>query len=144
MLRLVSLLGAAAFAVTGCYQIHHGYDGPMRLTTSPALAGETEMVRRLEEHDRQFFWILGLIPVGERANGAELLAHAADGHDAVVNVQISDGQDPLDLLVSNTVCLLSLLCGSWSVWAEGDVVDFVGSDVAASPELAAPAPGDVP
>jgi hypothetical protein len=81
-------------------------------------------VRHFVKHDRQFFWIHGGFPVGDALNGAQLAASEIGDHDGVVNLRIRDGQDVADLAVSHGPCVLQILCGMWSVWVEGDVVDF--------------------
>jgi hypothetical protein len=81
-------------------------------------------VRHFAKHDRQFYWIHGGFPVGEPLNGAALAAAEIGDHDGVVNLRIRDGQDIPDLAVSHLACILTIVCGQWSVWVEGDVVDF--------------------
>jgi hypothetical protein len=39
---------------------------------------------------------------------------------------MSDGQDALDMVISYVPCLLGILCGTWSTWVEGDIVDVTG------------------
>jgi hypothetical protein len=85
------------------------------------------------------------VPIGKPANGAELAAEQAGEHDGVVNLRLSDGQDLLDMFVSNILCVSSVLCGTWSVWAEGDVVQITGPSEQVwiephSPDVASPAP----
>ena len=41
-----------------------------------------------------------------------------------MNLKIDDGQNITDLLISHVPCVLTLICGTWSAWAEGDVVDY--------------------
>jgi len=134
---LVGLL--AALVQTGCFQVHYAYDGPKLLTTAPGVGTRARVVRHFEVHRRQFYWLFGLVPVGERVNGAEIAAAEAGGADGVVNLELADGQDLLDYAISNGLCLLQLLCGSWSVWVEGDVVELVGP-----PETAWLGPGGAP
>ena len=110
----------------GCFTVRHEYDGDKLLTTGPTLDGRSvTKVRHFEVHDRQFFWIHGGFPVGEPLNAAALAAKQAEGHDAVVNLKIYDGQNLTDLLISHVPCVLTLICGTWSAWAEGDVVDYL-------------------
>ena len=53
-----------------------------------------------------------------------LAASQIGDHDGVVNLRLRDGQDLTDTLISHVPCVLTLFCGTWSTWAEGDVVDF--------------------
>ena len=124
-LLLVSVL-LAALGGSGCYQARHAYAGPKLLTTGPGVGTEARVVRHFRDHDRQLFLAYGLVPLGEPANGAELAAKAVGEHDGAVNLRLSDGQDLLDMFVSNILCVASVLCGTWSVWAEGDVVEITG------------------
>jgi hypothetical protein len=59
-------------------------------------------------------------------NGAQLAADALGVHDAAINLQMSDGQNPVDMLITYIPCVLGLLCGTWSTWVEGDIVDLDG------------------
>ena len=115
-----------ALALAGCFSVRHSYQGEKFLTSAPGVAGMRAVpVRHFVKHDRQFFWIHGGIPVGEPLNGAALAASEVGDHDGVVNLRLSDGQDFLDVIVTHTVpFVLGIFCGTWSVWAEGDVVDF--------------------
>lgn len=126
----------AGLLQTGCFQVRYAYDGPKLLTTAPGIGTRARVVRHFDVQQRQFYWLLGLVPVGERVNGAEIAAREARGADGVVNLQLADGQDLLDYAISNGLCLLQLLCGSWSVWVEGDVVELAGP-----PETAWVGPG---
>jgi hypothetical protein len=111
--------------LAGCFTVQHSYTGDKLLTSAPTIAGQSvTKVRHFEAHDRQFFWLHGGFPVGEDLNGAALAAREAGNHDAVVNLKLADGQDFLDMAVSHVACVLTLFCGTWSVWVEGDVVDF--------------------
>lgn len=125
------LVGLALLLLPGCFQARYAYDGPKLLTTAASLGTETAVVRRFEAHDRGFYWLLGLVPHGEAVNGAELAAREVGEHDGAINLRFSDGQDLLDTFVSQVVCVFGVVCGTWSVWAEGDVVDLIGP-----PELA--------
>lgn len=125
MRKLISLL-LALVPLTGCFSVRHAYSGDKLLTTDPAPPGRgVRLVRHFSAHDRQFFWIHGGFPVGEPLNAAALAAKQAEGHDAVVNLKIYDGQNITDLLISHVPCVLTLICGTWSAWAEGDVVDYL-------------------
>jgi len=125
MRKALSIL-LAIVPLAGCFTVRHAYDGDKLLTTDPSPPGRAvKLVRHFEAHDRQFFWIHGGFPVGESLNAAALAAKEADGHDAVVNLKIADGQNITDLLISHVPCVLTLICGTWSAWAEGDVVDYV-------------------
>ncbi len=125
--RLAALAAAAALGLaTGCYQAHHAYNGPKLLTTGAGLGTRVEHVRHFRVQERQLYVLYGLVPVGSRKNGAAMAAEAAGEYDGVVNLRLADGQDLLDMAFSNLVCGLGILCGSWSVWAEGDVVRIVG------------------
>lgn len=119
-------LGMAFFAA-GCFPVQHVYRGPKKLTTGPGLHEPTHVVGHFQAHDRQFFWLHGGVPAGEPLNGGELAARAAGSHDGVINLQLADGQDFTDMAITHVACVLSLLCGTWSVWVEGDVVDVVDS-----------------
>jgi hypothetical protein len=125
-LGIVAALAAALLA-PGCYQARHAYAGPKLLTTGPGLGAEARVVRHFREQDRQLFLLYGLLPLGEPANGAQMAARAIGEHDGAVNLRLSDGQDLVDMIVSNLVCVMGVLCGTWSVWAEGDVVQVTGS-----------------
>ena len=111
--------------LAGCFSVRHEYGGDKVLTSAASIAGyQVRRVGHFERHDRQFFWLHGGIPVGEDLNGAELAASGIGSHDAVVNLRLKDGQDLTDTLITHIPCVLSLLCGSWSVWVEGDVADL--------------------
>jgi hypothetical protein len=115
----------ALLALSGCFTVRHAYDGPKVLTSDVSIDGfQLRKVRHFSVHDRQFFWLHGGVPVGEPLNGAALAAHQVGDHDGVVNLRLRDGQDELDALI-HIPCLLGILCGSWSTWAEGDVIDLV-------------------
>lgn len=120
---LLALLAALPLAA-GCFTVTHRYQGTKPLTNAPGLERPSRVVRHFEKHDRQFFWLHGGVPVGEELNALGLAADAAEGHDGVVNLRLRDGQDWLDILVTHGPCVLSMLCGTWSAWAEGDVVDY--------------------
>jgi hypothetical protein len=123
-MRRLLLLGLA-LASSGCFTVRHTYSGPKVLTSDPAIPGvRIRTVAHFRARDRQFFWLHGGIPVGEPLNGAELAARQIGAHDAVVNLRLRDGQDLTDAFISHIPCILTLVCGTWSVWAEGDVVDF--------------------
>ncbi len=123
---LALLLSVLAAVLPGCafYSTVYSYDGPKFLTTAPGLGAEARVVGRFEEHDRQFYLLYGLFPMGTRVNGAQLAADALGDHDAAVNLKMSDGQNLADMLITYFPCLLSLLCGTWSTWVEGDIVDL--------------------
>lgn len=113
--------------LSGCFSVRHSYDGPKVLTPAATVDGQAvRTVRHFKVQDRQFFWLHGGVPVGEPLNGAALAAEQAGDHAAVVNLRLSDGQDPADVFITHIPCVLSLLCGTWSVWAEGDVADLDG------------------
>jgi len=112
-------------SLSGCFTVRHSYEGDHLLTSTPEVEGyKVRHVRHFEGHDRQFFWIHGGFPVGEDLNGAEQAAREIGDHDAVVNLQLTDGQNVTDAFITHIPCILSLLCGTWSVWVEGDVVDL--------------------
>jgi hypothetical protein len=114
-----------ALTLTACFSVQHSYVGEKFLTSAPTAPGvRAVQVRHFVKHDRQFFWIHGGFPVGDALNGAQLAASEIGDHDGVVNLRIRDGQDVADLAVSHGPCVLQILCGMWSVWVEGDVVDF--------------------
>ncbi len=127
-MRRLALCTALILLGTGCFQTRYFYEGPKVLTTGPALDRPTEVVGHFKAHDRGFYLLYGLIPIGEPVNGAALAAEQVGDHDGAINLQFSDGQDTVDMLVSNLACVLSILCGTWSVWAEGDVVNVVGEE----------------
>jgi len=124
MKRVVWVLLAALWA-TGCFSVRHSYTGDKVMTSDAEIPGYRAIpVSHFRVHDRQFYWLHGGIPVGEPLNGAELAAREIASHDAVVNLRLYDGQDLIDSGVTHIACVLSLLCGTWSVWVEGDVVDL--------------------
>ena len=111
--------------MSGCFSVRHTYDGPKFLTPDARVEGHAaRKVEHFAVHDRQFFLFHGGVPIGDDLNGAELAASQIGGHDGVVNLRLSDGQDFADVFITHIPCVLSLLCGTWSVWAEGDVVDL--------------------
>jgi hypothetical protein len=123
MHRILAL--GLALAASGCFTVRHSYSGAKPMTADPDIAGvRARKVAHFAVRDRQFFWIHGGFPVGEPLNGAELAARQIGPHDGVVNLRIRDGQDLTDAFISHVPCVLTLICGTWSVWAEGDVVDF--------------------
>src|SRR5262245_57167544 len=110
---------------TGCFTVRHEYEGNLILTSDASIPGfRAETIRHFVARDLQFFWLHGGFPVGEPLNGAALAAQEADGHDGVTNLRIREGQDFTDTVITHVACVLSLLCGTWSVWTEGDVVDL--------------------
>ena len=115
---------------SGCYTVHHAYQGEKVLTNGPGLAQPTKVVRHFSASDRQFFWIHGGIPTGEPLNGLELAAKQAGDHPGVVNLKLKEGQDFTDLMITHVPCLLGIVCGTWSTWVEGDVVEYVDAPVA--------------
>lgn len=120
-----SLLALLLALCAGCFSVRHAYDGPKVLTPDPTIGSlDVRTVRHFTVQDRQFYWLHGGIPVGTDLNGAALAAAQVGVHDGVVNLRIRDGQDLQDLVITHGVCVLTLLCGQWSVWVEGDVVDF--------------------
>lgn len=128
MRQLLAALALLGLALPGCafYSTVYSYDGPKILTTAPGLGDEARVVGRFQEHDRQFYLLYGLFPVGTRVNGAQLAADALGEHDAAINLKMSDGQNLADMFITYLPCVMGLLCGSWSTWVEGDVVDLVG------------------
>ncbi len=109
---------------SGCYTIHHAYHGDKLLTNGPGLDRPTKVVRHFEASDRQFFWIHGGIPTGAPLNGLALAAKEAGDHPGVVNLKLKEGQRFTDLLITHIPCILGVVCGTWSTWIEGDVVDY--------------------
>jgi len=124
MRRILAVLLLLPMVGTGCYTVHYAYDGDKLLTNGPGLDRPTQVVRHFEAHDRQFFWIHGGIPTGEPLNALELAANEAGDHPGVVNLKVKDGQNVLDLFYTHVPCLLGIVCGTWSTWAEGDVVEY--------------------
>jgi len=123
MHRLTVLL--LLLPLAGCFTVRHEYRGHKLLTSAPTVEGyRVKKVKHFELHDRQFFWLRGGIHTGEDLNGAELGASEIGRHDAVVNFRLRDGQNLTDTLITHIPCILSLLCGTWSVWVEGDVADL--------------------
>ena len=124
MTRRIALL-CVLLPFTACFGVTHGYDGDKVLTSDAGIPGFRAVpVSHFALQDRQFFFLHGGYPVGKPLNGAALAAEQIGSHDAVVNLRIWDGQDVGDSAITHVACLLSLLCGSWSVWVEGDVVDL--------------------
>ena len=109
---------------SGCYTVHHAYHGDKLLTNGAGLDRPTKIVRHFEAHDRQVFWIHGGIPTGEPLNGLELAARQAGPHPGVVNLKVKEGQGMADLFYTHVPCLLGIVCGTWSTWVEGDVVEY--------------------
>jgi hypothetical protein len=122
--RLVALALLLPTFGSGCYTVHHAYHGDKILTNGPGLERPTKVVEHFEAHDRQFFWIHGGIPTGEALNGLELAAQQAGEHPGVVNLKLKEGQGFTDLLITHVPCLLGIVCGTWSTWVEGDVVEY--------------------
>jgi hypothetical protein len=135
---LILCLALPAFA-SGCFTVNHRYAGEKILTNGPGLEQPTRVVRHFEAHDRQFFWLHGGVPTGEPLNALAMAAEQAGPHPAVVNLKVKDGQDLADILITHVPCLLSMLCGTWSAWAEGDVVDYTTQSTA--PRRGALTPG---
>lgn len=109
---------------TACSTIHYSYDGPKKLTTGPGLSEPTRIVRHVKIHQRQFGWIHGGI-VHKYADPLQELANSAGDAPGVVNVRLKDRQNITDLLISHGPCLLTILCSTWSTYAEGDVVEYM-------------------
>ena len=123
MKRLTTLL--LLLPLAGCFSVRHEYAGDKLLTSAATVPGyRVTQVQHFEEHDRQFFWLHGGVPVGEDLNGTRLAADRIGSHDAVVNLRLRDGQSLADAFITHVPCVLSLLCGTWSVWVEGDVADL--------------------
>ena len=123
-MRRLLMLGLA-LAASGCFTVRHSYDGPKVMTGDAEIPGmRARKVAHFSLRDRQFFWIHGRFPVGQPLNGAALAAGQIGDHDGVVNLRIRDGQDLMDTFISHVPCVLTLFCGTWSTWTEGDVVDF--------------------
>jgi hypothetical protein len=118
-------ISLCALALSACFSVRHSYRGDKFLTAAAEVPGvETVKIRHFVRQDRQFFLIHGAVPLGPPLNGASLAAREIGEHAGVVNLRIRDGQDAADLAVSHGICVLQLLCGMWSVWVEGDVVDL--------------------
>jgi hypothetical protein len=115
---VVPALGSA------CFTVNHRYAGEKILTNASGLEQPTRVVRHFEAHDRQFFWLHGGVPTGKPLNALAMAAEQAGPHPGVVNLKLQDGQDLADILITHVPCLLSMLCGTWSAWAEGDVVEY--------------------
>jgi hypothetical protein len=116
---------------SGCYTIQHGYSGEKLITNGPGLDQPTRIVRHFEASERQFFWIHGGIPTGKPLNGLELAAEQTGPHPGVVNLKLKEGQGFTDLLITHVPCLLGIVCGTWSTWVEGDVVEYTAVPTAA-------------
>ena len=118
-------ISLCALTLSACFSVKHSYQGEKFLTSAPVAPGmRTVPVRHFAVHDRQFFLIRGGVPLGQPLNGAALAANEIGEHDGVVNLRIRDGQNFTDLAISHVACVLQILCGTWSVWVEGDVADF--------------------
>jgi hypothetical protein len=124
--RLRGLVPLSALPLlAGCFTVQHAYTGAKPITNGPGLDRPTRVVKHFEAHDRQFFWLHGGVPVGKPLNGLALAGEQIGDHAGVVNLELRDGQSFFDMAVTHVPCLLSLLCGTWSTWAEGDVVDYL-------------------
>jgi predicted small secreted protein len=124
---LIALLLATSTLTTACFTVQHRYAGEKILTNGGGLERPTRVVRHFEAHDRQFYWLHGGVPTGQPLNALQMAADQAGPHPGVVNLAVKDGQDLADILITHVPCLLSMLCGSWSAWAEGDVVEYTGA-----------------
>jgi hypothetical protein len=126
MQRFQTLALALVVPIVGsaCFTVNHRYAGEKILTNGAGLEQPTRVVRHFEAHDRQFFWLHGGVPTGEPLNALQMAANQAGPHPGVVNLVVTDGQDLADILITHVPCLLSMLCGTWSAWAEGDVVEY--------------------
>jgi hypothetical protein len=122
--RLLGLCLTLPLFGSACFTVNHRYAGEKILTNGPGLEQPTRVVRHFEAHDRQFFWLHGGVPTGEPLNALAMAAEQAGPHPGVVNLVVKDGQDLADILITHIPCVLSLMCGTWSAWAEGDVVDY--------------------
>lgn len=122
--KLRKLAAAALFvSLSACSTINYSYNGPKKLTTGPGLSEPTRIVRHVKIHQRQFGWIHGGI-VSTPADPLQALAASAGDAPGVVNVRLKDGQNITDLLISHVPCVLTILCSTWSTYAEGDVVEY--------------------
>lgn len=130
--RTLALALVASTLGTACFTVRHQYAGEKLLTNGPGLEQPTRVVRHFSEHDRQFFWLHGGVPTGQPLNSLQMAADQAGPHPGVVNLVVKDGQDLADILITHVPCLLSVLCGTWSAWAEGDVVEYTGASGGAS------------
>lgn len=110
---------------SGCFTVHHAYHGDKLITNGPGLERPTKIVRHFEASDRQFFWLHGFVSTGEPLNGLALAASQAGEHPGVVNLKLKEGQNLTDLLITHVPCILGFVCGTWSTWVEGDVVEYV-------------------
>jgi hypothetical protein len=118
-------LSLCVLALSACFSVRHGYRGEKFLTAAPEVPGvKTVKLRHFALQDRQLFLIHGAVPLGSPLNGAALAAREVGEHAGVVNLRIREGQDVMDVAVSYGACILQLLCGTWSVWVEGDVVEL--------------------
>ena len=107
------------FGTTSCYTMRHEYDGDIVITNATKIPGMTKQVRHFRVHDRNWYLFWGLTKVGGDANGPTLAAKEASPGQAIVNFQLEDGQGAFDAILSNSLGIV----GSWSVWAEGDIVE---------------------
>jgi hypothetical protein len=110
---------------SGCFTVHHAYHGDKRITNGPGLERPTKVVRHFEASDRQFFWLHGFVPTGEPLNGLALAAAQAGDDPGVVNLKLKEGQNFTDLVITHVPCILGFVCGTWSTWVEGDVVEYI-------------------
>jgi len=109
----------ALLAGSGCYTVRHEYTGPIIITNAKQVEGKTKVVKHFKKHDRQLFWLFGLVGSGQKLNGITLAAEEAGPNQAIVNFRLKDGMSTGDAFLDGLVGIV----GTYSVWIEGDVVE---------------------
>ena len=107
------------FIEGGCYTVRHSYDGPIIITNAKEIEGKTKVVKHFKKHDRQVFWLFGLVGSGQKLNGTKLAAEEAGPDQAIVNFRLKDGMSTGDAFLDGLIGIV----GTYSVWVEGDVVE---------------------
>ena len=118
MRRLVTLSMVLLFSL-GCYTVQHKYDGPIIITNAKEIQGKTNVVKHFKKHDRQVFWLFGLVGSGEKLNGIKLAAEEAGPNQGIVNFRLEDGMSTGDAFLDGLIGIV----GTYSVWIEGDVIE---------------------
>jgi hypothetical protein len=120
MRRLHILAVLLVFGIgSGCYTVKHRYSGPVVITNAKSVEGKRKVVKHFKKHDRQVFWLFGLVGSGEPLNGIKLAAAEARPEQAIVNFRLKDGMSTGDAFLDGLIGIV----GTYSVWIEGDVVE---------------------